>query len=138
ASLPHGARLGGRIQTRARRTWYLFHSRDEELGRLPRAIGIVEPELDEQKPAAFRHEVEIRRPLLPKPVDHRSLESFQADRLEFQDLRYMIRCRERVGIPQADQRPVRRALDQAQPGFKHHRARPFAADDRTRYVETVL
>ena len=74
----------------------------------------------------------MRRALLAEPVHHRSLEPFEADRLELQNLRHVIGGGERIGVPKADERSMLRAWNELQLRFEHDRARALGADQRAR------
>ena len=52
-------------------------------------------------------------PFLRRPSTIDALESFEADRLELEDLRDVIGGLERVAVSEADQRPVLRARESA-------------------------
>ncbi len=99
---------------------------------------IVGAELDQQVAAALRHQLEVRRALLAQAVDERAFESFEADRIEFENLGHVIRGRERVAVAEADQRSVLRAVNQPQLRLEHDHAGAFGADQRARHVEAVL
>ena len=96
--------------------------------------------LHEQHALAFGQHLELvePHPFRAKRIRNRVVEPLEADRLVGEDLRHVIGRDERIGKPDADQPPERRARRQAQRRFEHRHARALAADERARHVEAVF
>src|SRR5580700_10259937 len=98
ANLPHGARFGFRVNARRGCARQAFHVLDELAGGLLSLAGIIGTEFDEQVSATFGKEVEVRGAFSLEAVDHAAFESFQADRMEMQNLCDMVGGEEGVVV----------------------------------------
>ena len=82
--------------------------------------------------AAVGQQIEVRRALPAQAVDHGAFEALEADRLELENLRDVVGRRKGVGIAEADQRAVLRAVDQRHLGLEHDGAGAFACPTSAR------
>ena len=116
----------------------MFHPVDEPRRCLSGLVRPVESEFDEEISAAVWNEIQVRRALPAKTINHGAFEALEANGTELENFRDVVGRGKRVGISETDQRTVLRTVDQLQLCLEHDRARALGAHECPGDVKSVL